>query len=610
MSTASSYIPVFKALAEMPVTMTAGDQMTDKNDGYMYFEVPAAKPNVIVEPKVSETGFHSATVELQFSEQTIEDLLKGSYEDQNIYFALYEGSADNLGVVTGNKLTNNDNRYFTCRNDKDLGGEFQGIEPYDNYVFEAGGSSGNEDGFIIVKNNEDGNPKTTYRIAIRNLEIGETYTLKMYCKTKEGEVEVIDVSGKINASEDEDTEEKKAYAIIRTQKSLSISQGAISYERLGYNNAGLDYAYSISAGASTDYYLEYKIVRKNGDGTYETVLDWDRLLELLGYTRGERFAMYYTGATWEERKYYVYFSKDDTGSLNPISPALANELHFEGWDLDRELGVRTYYIEMHAYDLHHGSDDLHQGKDEVPYTGGDNPRREFTVPARKSEQTKVSVTYDISADGETGSMNLTLPVSDPDFRLGEDKDGNRGDYKVTISKWDGEKWVPCEKYNPTILNTLRSPLVQITPVIKDEQYRVEIKAHDIDLGTTKVLYDSEKYPLLQEKLKVPDFNAVMLGNVVSAFSGGKVTLRSSGGQNLDKIKTIDISVTNLTTYVFGSSAATPNGFQSGRMEINVSSILNGWASGDLNKGDLINVSVDFKDEDGQSVEQWSGTFEY
>lgn len=595
-------LPVFKALEEMQVTMTAGEQVWDRfDDGYLYFEVPTAKPNVTDTPKISETGFHSAAVEVQFSEQTVTDLLNdvSAYADSKVYFRLYEGRANDLGEIKKDSLPNTDNKYFTCRNEHDLKGEFEVGGSYDNYVFETGESSGNEDGFIIIKKNEDGNPKTTYRVAVRNLDKNKTYTLKMYCKMEDGTtVEVIDVKGKLDGSADEDTAEKKAYAVIQTKKELAVRQGTIAYQRLGYDDAAVDYSYSISSGGSTDYYLEYKIVRKKGDDTYETVMEWDKVMGLLGYTKEERTARYHTGGTWEERKYYVYFSKDDPGHMNPISPATGKDLYLEGSPLDRELDAGTYYIEIHAYDLHHSSE-------EVAYKDGDNPRREFTVPARKSEQTKVSVTYDQAGDG-TGIMNLTLPVSDPDFRLGEN--GHRGDYRAIIYKKDTDgSWKEQRRES---LNTLHTRVVQIKPVEMEEEYRVRIEAYDIVTVNTKVLYDSKDYPLLQDMLKVPDFNAVMLGSVASSFSNGRVTLRSSGGRNLDKIKAIDVSVTNLTTFVFGSSAGTANGFQSGRMEININSILNGWASGSLNKGDLINLSVDFKDENGQSVEQWTYTFEY
>ena len=593
-------LPVFKALAETPVQMAAGYGMREKaGDGYLYFGVPTAKPNVTDTPKVRETGFHSAAVEVQFSAQTVADLLKpdSAYADGKVYFSLYRGKANDLGeIADSNRLPNTGNKYFTCRNEQDRTGEFQGIEAFDNPVVH---DAADGDGYIEVKANADGEPKSTYRIAVRNLDINAAYTLKMYCKMKDGStVEVIDVKGKVEGSADEDTEEKKACARIQTSRELSLQHGDAAYQRLGYDKAAVDYSYSIASGASTDYYLEYKIVQKDADGTYRTVLDGEKLLSLLGYTREERTARYYTGAGWLERTYDVYYSKNDLGHVTPISPALGNSLHFEGSPLDRELDPGTYYIETHAYDLHDSSK-------EVPYQGGDNPRREFTISARKWEQTRVSVTYDKAADG-SGIMNLGLPVSDPDYRLGEE--GQRGAYRAVLyrKKDDGE-W---GELRTETLNTLQSRVVQVIPVAVGEEYRVKIEAYDIVGPQVRTLYDSSRYPLLQEMLKVPDFNAVMLGSVVSAFSEGRLTLRSSGGRNLNKVKTVDVSLTNLSTYVFGSSAGTAAAFSGGRMEIDVSGILDSWGSGSLNKGDLINISVDFKDEDGKSVEQWSGTFEY
>ena len=656
-------LPLLKGLAEKEIKIMAAENQDLIFDGgsgenCIYLTVPATRPNITWK-KIVQDGFHSADITVRFSKKTLETLANTDEYGENVYLELCD--------ETGNPLQNPGNRYFGFAEETEKAQydnlakvtpgslkDLQGAEDIDPDSLLHGEKSALATAYLRPKTDQ-----TDYKIAIRNLDRGKEYKLKLYCIKKDvSREEILDTdrseinSDKIGQDVLIEFGTRENLNIGRVPGNLSTLRFQTVFWRSGFNKMALRTTYSLDA--LKDFYVEYRIY-KIGAGGGSELIGPGEMMAYLGYGNREQkdFHYYDKSKGWTSYSYDVYSKGGAGGESYPIgskdSLKNADSFEFSG-NAAKQLTPGSYYLELDARDKYKDLGDA--GGEYLPckldgsLTGSDGRMRarvEFEVLEQEAPGYAGRVTY---REGISASLtaDLEFRVRDQDYRLGAQDGGDvaGGKYKLELAEYQPSgnyKIVPLNQAGITIrtgstlvkyetdtdgralLNTNMQYIISY-PAKAGVQYRVKVVG--IDTGAEeqqeKELYSSEsaldglKRRLLAGLATGPYWED---DDAEWRLNDGKFTLSVYQGANLDQVGSVTYTLWNRTRLLDALPSSEKTSFSAplddwSDLEIDLSRILDDWSvNNNLKNRDKLELIIIFQDENGNPLDVTKNyTFQY
>jgi len=582
-------IPVYKQLDEVQATLvkagnSAGEVTIEKdsagNATGAVVRVPATIPNIITGAASRTYRGANFTFALESKSnrlmaQGLSGAGGGVYGDK-IYFELYEYTDVKDGVpVLGAPLDNTDNRYFDLKNneddqEKDKDGKL--VPKYDNAVDASDGKKA----CIVVTNDPNDSKTNEYRLAVRNLETGKNYCLKMYCKDKDGKKVYIRDHRTGHNGEELMIQFTPLVSIRIGQTAGNASSKSLTavYSQTKYDSKDVSLSYTIHSGEK--YYVEYSILTEGGT----TLFTMDELMKILGYPKeiDSAYSYYdYDLKKWSINFFTRYATADESSYFNPCVSMSNKTFQFTEADMDKLLPGR-YRFQVKIFDL--------SGR-ELPYLIDDSavttsiaPETWFTVPERYSPAYSIAVFQQNDPnDPAKTQFSIGLTVYDNGFYLsaapiGGNPDTQRkdGKYKVVMVKQKGgqEEEIPLTGSGPgyTITAPSNVPKVgadglfttgvsyQITyPAEVGVQYELRIVGHSDEKPSEpgeKILETTDNDEKLKKDLMISDASQPKLGGVTYDFDSTAqclyIRVIKNLSVNVDRIDKISVTLRDAQTF--------------------------------------------------------------
>jgi len=612
-------MPVFKELKQTGIVLAAADGSITINATGTEAEmtVPMTRPHVDRRNAVQQ-GFHTADITVRFSKNSIETLLdpNGDYGDK-IYLELYKRVDGNFELQD-----NTANRYFDIQHNGEVG--------YSNLV-----ESDKKTAYLQPQKagTEVTEADQTFKIAVRNMEPGETYQLRMYCKKGAEKVYVIDNSDSVTIKGEIYGQNMAMASYLNVGKTDSPDSKAFTaaYTQDNYESQNLDVTYSLNR--ILDYRLEYKVLTEENNQQVANMTPAD-MMRYLGYPNEEETEYWYynekssSADKWTVYKYKQYFRMNTDGDKeyfqirNNIGEDNPERFTFTGTYMD-VLPEGRYKLQIQALDLSGGSQLEHRQEGMTVTDSLGTPAVSFSVPARKAPETTL-IKGSIQNTGQGMKLPISISVQDNGYRMGIIENGNKimGNYRVKIYKYQSGSWrelvigtdtdAPIglddgshyekDKYYTIYLH-----------VGSNDSFRVQISGIDtksVDPGKEIILYETD--------FTVGDTTRPQMNNMDQSYDSSKklFTISVQNGNNLDMINRISLTLTNVShmpptaaneSFDMTFSAADGNGWQ--EMTFDLGRAIDELEGKGLRVGELLSLTVQYQNGE-QYLTQSTYSFRY